>query len=89
MSDTIGDDYVHEPSQLIKLLDFVDNEEIQNRFLAIKQERKQILIDYIKSELDIEVPLDSIIDTQAKRLHALQASAFKCATYHVFDSDDS
>ena len=70
LSDTIGDDYVHEPSQLIKLLDFVDNEEIQNRFLAIKQERKQILIDYIKSELDIEVPLDSIIDTQAKRLHA-------------------
>ena len=68
--DTIGDDYVYEPHQLEKLLDFVDNEDLQQRFMNIKRERKQILIDYIEKECGISVPLDSIIDTQAKRLHA-------------------
>lgn len=68
--DTIGDDYVYEPDQLIKLLDYVDNKDVQARFMNIKQQRKQILIDYIKRELDIDVDINSIIDTQAKRLHA-------------------
>lgn len=70
ITDTIGDDYVHEPDQLIKLLDHVDNEQLQQRFMNVKRERKQILIDYIKKELGIDVDINSIVDTLAKRLHA-------------------
>lgn len=43
---------------------------LQNRFLAVKKERKQILADYIKKHNGIEVDVDSIFDVQVKRLHA-------------------
>lgn len=38
--------------------------------MAVKRERKQILADYVKKTLDIDVNVDSIFDCQAKRLHA-------------------
>lgn len=68
--DTIGDDYVYDPNQLIKLMDFVDDEGVQNRFMDIKRQRKQILVDYLKKTMDVEVDINSIFDTLAKRLHA-------------------
>lgn len=38
--------------------------------MQVKRERKQILADYIKKELGIDVNVDSIFDCQSKRLHA-------------------
>ncbi len=77
LSDTIGDDFIYDPIQLEKLLDHVDDEAIQKRFLEIKDERKQILIDFIKQETGIDVPKDSIFDTLAKRLHAYKRQLLK------------
>ena len=77
LKDTIGDDYIYDPIQLNKLLEFVDDETVQNRFLQIKDERKQILVDFIKKETGIDVPLNSIFDTLAKRLHAYKRQLLK------------
>lgn len=77
LTEIIGDDFIYDPIQLEKLLDHVDNPEIQQRFLAIKQERKQILVDFIKKETGIDVPIDSIFDTLAKRLHAYKRQLLK------------
>ena len=51
-------------------MEHVDDPILQNRFLAVKKERKQILADYIKKHNGIEVDVDSIFDVQVKRLHA-------------------
>ena len=56
--------------QLENLMEHVDDPILQNRFLAVKKERKQILADYIKKHNGIEVDVDSIFDVQVKRLHA-------------------
>lgn len=77
LQETIGEDYIYDPAQLNKLMAFVDDEAVQNRFLEIKDERKKILIDFIKKETGIDVPLDSIFDTLAKRLHAYKRQLLK------------
>lgn len=51
-------------------MDHIDDAKLQQRFLDVKMERKQILADYIKKNVGIEVDVNSIFDVQAKRLHA-------------------
>jgi len=70
LDETIGEDYAYDPELLEKLLDHVDDKEVQKKFIAVKRERKIILAKYIKKTLDIDVDIDSIFDVQAKRLHA-------------------
>jgi len=70
LDKTIGEDYIYEPENLIKLMDHVDDASVQKEFLKVKLERKKILAAYIKRTLDIEVDINSIFDVQAKRMHA-------------------
>jgi len=70
LADTIGEDYIKDPLKLDELRKFAKDKEIQKRFMQVKRERKIILADYIKKNLDIEVSPDFIFDVQAKRLHA-------------------
>lgn len=70
LKDTIGDGFIRHPQDLEKLMDYVDDHEVQDRFMAVKRERKQILADYVRDTLGIEVNVDSIFDCQSKRLHA-------------------
>ena len=70
INETIGKGWIKKPAQLENLMEHVDDPILQNRFLAVKKERKQILADYIKEHNDIEVDVDSIFDVQVKRLHA-------------------
>lgn len=66
----IGDGFVSHPEQLIKLMEFVDDKKLHQDFLKVKLERKQILADYLKKTLNIDLDINSIFDVQAKRLHA-------------------
>lgn len=70
ITDTIGDDYVFEPSKLEDLMKHADDPKVQKRFLEIKHERKIILAEKIKEWTGIVVDPTSIFDVQAKRLHA-------------------
>lgn len=70
LSETIGDEFIHNPQALEKLLDYTDDSDVQKKFLAVKQLRKNILADFIFRETGIEIDPASIIDVQAKRLHA-------------------
>ena len=49
---------------------YVDNSEVQKKFMDVKMERKKILAKYIKDTLNIDIDVNSIFDVQAKRLHA-------------------
>ncbi len=70
LDEVIGPEYQSNPALLENLMAHVDNTEIQERFMAIKKERKAILAALIKKETGIEIDTNSIIDVQAKRLHA-------------------
>lgn len=67
---TIGDGFMYHPQQLEQLMKYVDDKGVQEAFLKVKEERKQILVDYIKETQGIELSIHSIFDVQAKRLHA-------------------
>lgn len=54
---------------LKKLEKYSDDEEILNRFISIKQTKKNQLTDFIKAHDGIEVNPKSIFDIQIKRLH--------------------
>ena len=71
LGNSFSDDGIeHLPALLENLMAHVDNTEIQERFMAVKKERKAILAALIKKETGIEIDTNSIIDVQAKRLHA-------------------
>ena len=70
IKDTIGDGFINDFSKLGELINYVDNRELQERFMQVKRERKKILSKYIYDKLNIKINIDSIFDTQAKRLHA-------------------
>lgn len=67
---SIGKEWITNPLGLDKLMKDVNNPSVQEAFLAIKRQRKQILADYIKVNQNITVDVDSIFDIQVKRLHA-------------------
>ena len=48
----------------------MDDEDLQGKFLEIKQENKEKLALFIKEHYDIDVDSHSIFDVQIKRLHA-------------------
>ena len=70
LDKTIGNSYVMNPSRLENLMAHVDDKNVQEEFLQVKLERKQILAKYIKETLNIDIDVNSIFDVQAKRLHA-------------------
>lgn len=70
LKEYIGDSFIRHPDDLRKLERYVDDPELQKKFFEVKRERKQILADYVKETLSIDVNIDSMFDVQCKRLHA-------------------
>lgn len=66
---TVGEDWVDHIEQLSLLNKKVKDPVVKQEFYRVKQERKQILADYIKENEGIELNVDSIFDIQIKRLH--------------------
>ena len=80
---TIGPAFKTQPERLLDLMDHVEDTNVQNEFLNVKMERKQILADYIKKTLNIDVDVNSIFDVQAKRLHAYKRQLLN--VMHIID----
>ena len=67
----IGDEFITDPQNgLKKLLAYQDDTEVLNRLLEIKRDNKKVLAAYVKEHNGIDIDIDSIVDTQIKRLHA-------------------
>lgn len=63
------DEWVINLDMLKELKKYADNEEILNKFVSIKQTKKNQLADFIKVHDGIEVNPESVFDIQIKRLH--------------------
>ena len=69
LTDTIGDGYKKDANELEKLLQKINDEKVLDAIDAIKRQKKQALVSYIKEKEGIKLNPDSIFDIQAKRLH--------------------
>ncbi len=69
ITETIGDAWITDLSQLKKLAKYADDASFVERFTAIKRANKQILSNTIFNTLGVQVSPDAIFDVQVKRLH--------------------
>ncbi|MDE6833321.1 MAG: glycogen/starch/alpha-glucan phosphorylase [Ruminococcus sp.] len=63
------DEWVINLDMLKELEKYADDKEILNKFVSIKQKKKNQLADFIKAHDGIEVNPESVFDIQIKRLH--------------------
>ena len=64
-----SEDWVRDLPELSKLMAFVTDKTVLDRFMAVKQVKKKQLADHILRANGIELDTDSIFDIQIKRLH--------------------
>lgn len=69
ISSLIGNGFKKNADELEKLAAFTDNETVLNQLLAIKQDNKKALKDYLLHTQGLEINENSIFDIQVKRLH--------------------
>ncbi len=69
ITERIGDGWKKDAAQLEKLLEDKDNDAVLERLIAIKDENKKVLKQYLKETQNIDIPGDSVYDIQVKRLH--------------------
>ncbi|MDT8406671.1 MAG: glycogen/starch/alpha-glucan phosphorylase [Methylococcales bacterium] len=85
ITETIGDGWVTDLSQLEKLKPFADDSAFRARWREIKQTNKQRLVDY-KSELGIHVNANAMFDIQVKRIHEYKRQLLNVLhVIHLYD----
>ncbi len=69
LKEIIGDGFIDDASQLEKLMEFKDNDEVLARLAEIKHSNKVRFANYVKENCGVVLNPDSIFDMQVKRLH--------------------
>jgi starch phosphorylase len=69
ITDKIGDSWITNLPDIVKMEKYADDPKAQEEFRAIKRANKERLAAYIMEHNGIEVNPDSIFDVQVKRLH--------------------
>lgn len=69
IEELIGPGFKKDASELEKLMDFAEDEEVLKRLTKIRHENKEALAQWLKSVQNISVNPDSMFMIQSKRLH--------------------
>jgi starch phosphorylase len=69
LTETIGDGYKKDATKLEKLLGFKDDQNVLNKIVEIKKQKKQDLAKFVLEKEGVTLNPDSIFDIQIKRLH--------------------
>lgn len=70
LNDVIGDSWIKNPNDLIRLKDFEFDRDVQRKLADVKRANKVDLSNYVMKKKGIRIDPDSIYDVQAKRLHS-------------------
>lgn len=70
ITKNIGEDYIYEPLDLIKLKPFAYDSEFREEFHKIKINNKIKFCKFAKDKFNMDIDPNSIFDVQVKRLHA-------------------
>ncbi len=69
ITESIGDAWVRDLSELSKLEDFAEDAAFRARFAKIKRDNKLRLAAFLKEKQGADINPDSMLDVQVKRLH--------------------
>ncbi|MFB0957584.1 MAG: glycogen/starch/alpha-glucan phosphorylase [Clostridiaceae bacterium] len=84
VTELLGSDaWITDLTQLEGLTAFAGDDEVISRFMAIKQEKKRQLADFVKFNEGTTLDLDSIFDIQIKRLHEYKRQLMNA--FHILD----
>lgn len=83
ISGRIGDGWVVDLDELHKIEPLVDDPDFVRKWLAVKQENKARLVEYIKNNCGVEVSATSMFDVQVKRIHEYKRQLL--CLLHVID----
>ncbi|MGD9678497.1 MAG: glycogen/starch/alpha-glucan phosphorylase [Vulcanibacillus sp.] len=70
ISERIGDGWIKNPTDLINILDYVNDKSFKEQLSKIKQGNKKKLAYYIEQKYNLKIDVNSIFDAQVKRIHA-------------------
>lgn len=86
ITETIGDIWVTDLSQLKKLVPFADDPAFREKWHKIQQNAKQKLIDFKKQELDVVLNVNALFDVQVKRIHEYKRQLLNVLhVIHLYD----
>lgn len=83
ITDSIGPNWIKEPTQLMNLLKFKDDKEFRKKIDLAKMNNKKILAKHIKDNYNIIVDESSIFDVHIKRIHAYKRQLMN--VFHIMD----
>lgn len=83
ITDAIGDNWIKEPWQLNKLLEYKDDSSFQEEIFKAKRHNKVLLAELIKARNGIDIDVDSIVDVQVKRVHEYKRQLLNI--FHILD----
>lgn len=69
ITELIGDAWITDLSELKKLEEYLEDDSVLEKILAIKQEKKEELVKYLRETQGIDINPQSIFDVQVKRMH--------------------
>ncbi len=69
LDESIGNQWVHDLSQLERIAPQADNAKFRARWDEIKRANKKALAEMVNRVCKVEFPLDSMFDVQVKRIH--------------------
>lgn len=69
LDEVIGSAYKHDAAKLADLLQHKEDDAVLERLLAVKQQSKAALAQYLLETQGVHIPENAIYDIQVKRLH--------------------
>lgn len=69
ITELIGNAWITDLSELKKLEEYLEDNSVLEKILAIKQEKKEELVKYLRETQGIDINPQSIFDVQVKRMH--------------------
>jgi len=86
ISETIGDGWLTDLTQLKKLEAFADDKKFQKRWQQVRLNAKKRLVDLKKVEHDIDINLHALFDVQVKRIHEYKRQLLNVLhVIHLYD----
>lgn len=86
ITETIGDGWAKDLSQLRKLADYADDAEFRKRWREVKRENKKRLVEYKRNEVGVQINVDAMFDVQVKRIHEYKRQLLNVLhVIHLYD----
>ena len=86
ISETIGDAWITDLAELAKLKPYAEDASFRQKWAALRKNSKQKLVDYKKTEHDIDINPDALFDVQVKRIHEYKRQTLNVLhVIHLYD----